>query len=151
MTGTPAEPGGDADRVERVGKGTKRFVVAFLAVFVVCGLGSVELWPLTGWRLYSALRTEERSSWQLRAVDADGDEQPIVLGDLPLGYRNTTSILDEFPSLTADERDEVCDAWAAALDDSERVVGVHVYRVRKTVVDGSVVDRRLEYTCGAGS
>ncbi len=150
MTGARADTTGDVEPAERVGRGLRLFVVGFLGVFVVCGLASIEVWPLTGWRLYHQLRTEERVDWQLRAVDAGGEESPIVLGELPLGYRNTTRFIGEFPSLTDDERDGVCAAWATPLlETGASVASVRVYRIRTAVVDGSVTDRRLEYECAA--
>ena len=36
--------------------GQRRFVGVILALLVVPGLGGFELWPLTGWKLFSANR-----------------------------------------------------------------------------------------------
>jgi hypothetical protein len=133
-----------------VGAGTRRFVHAFLAVFVVCGIATFELLPFSGFRLFAEPRGAERRSWQLRAVGSDGDEHPIVLADLPLSYRNTSLLLEGWDGLSATERDDICDAWSGPLRGS----GVHVAEVRIYRVVGSVrpdappPERRLAHTCG---
>jgi len=40
----------------------RRFVNVYLALFIAFGLVQLELWPLTGFRLYAEIRTEERTS-----------------------------------------------------------------------------------------
>ena len=131
---------------------TRRFVHVFLAVFVVCGVGTFEVFPFSGFRLFSELRGEERQSWQLRAVDEDGTEQPIVLADLPLSYRKTSLLLDDFDELRPAERDAICEAWAGPLRASGTVVAaVRAYQVVESVrPDGPPPVRRLAYTCAEG-
>ncbi len=133
-----------------LGRWTRWWVYAFLLVFAVTGVAHLELFPFSGFRLFSELRTEERHSWQIRAVGPDGDETPIRLSELPLAFRNTSTLLLEFDDLTEEGRDAVCDAWAQPRRDHGAVVtGVRVYAVVGSVrPDGPRPQRRLAYECG---
>ncbi len=105
----------------------RAFVYAFLAVFLVCGAFEIEHWPLTGFRLYTEIRTEERTSTRVIALLADGGTEEVVFVDLPFGYHSTNRLLSDFPDMTQEERDEICDAWVQPLrDDGVEVVGVRV-------------------------
>ena len=130
---------------------TRRAVHLFLLVFALTGLAHLELFPFSGFRLFSELRSDERVSWQLLAVDADGEESPIRLSELPVGYRNSTKLLPGFADLTEAERDAICDAWAAPTRASgQEVVEVRVYEIVQGVhPDAAPPDRRLAHTCGA--
>jgi hypothetical protein len=77
----------------------------------------------------------------------------IRLGELPVAYRNTTTLLHEFPGLTAAERDRICDAWTQpARADGRPITSVRVYEVVESVrPDGPAPRRRLAYECGSGS
>lgn len=122
----------------------------FLAVFLVGGLLHLELFPFSAFRLFSELRPAERQSWELRAVDQAGDEHPLDLAELPLAYRNSTKLLLDFPGLDANERDAICDGWAApGRAAGEDIVRVHVYAVTESVrPDGPPPQRDLAYECG---
>jgi hypothetical protein len=139
-----------ADDRAAVARWVRPCLYGFLAVFTLCGLLSIEVWPLTGWRLYHERRLQDRSSWQIVAVDDAGHEETVQLDELPLGWHNTSKLIGEFPSLSAAERDEICLAWvqpARAADES--VVEVRVYRVRSTLrSDPSDRSRQLAWTCG---
>lgn len=123
---------------------------AFLAVFALTGVAHLELFPFTGFRLFSEVRTDERESWQLRAVDTNGEEAPIRLSELPVGYRSSSKLLAHFPDLSARERDEICDAWAEPLRDGGMpVLEVRVYALVQSVrPDGPPPQRQLAYECG---
>ena len=139
-----------ADEGPPVSARTRRFVHLFLLVFAITGVAHLELFPFSGFRLFSELRPAERQSWELRAVDETGGEIAIRLGELPLGYRNSTTLLRGFAGLTAVERDEICDAWAAPLRDrGNAVVSVRIYSVVQSVrPDGPPPTRALAYACG---
>jgi hypothetical protein len=119
---------------------------------VLCGVFAIERWPLTGFRLYSDLRVEERHSPSVVALLADGSEVRLRFDDLPMGWHATDRILRQFPGMTQDERDEVCDAWVQPLqDDGADVVGV---RVDDMVAHLAEPDRPPEavavlYRCGS--
>ena len=137
-------------REPEVSPRTRRVVHAFLVVFAITGLAHLELFPFSGFRLFSEVRGEERTSWELRAVDEAGREIPIDVDRLPLGYRQAKRLIATMPDLEPDARDELCDAWATPL----RERGVHVERVRiyRTVAsvrpDGPPGERVLQYECG---
>ena len=130
----------------------RAFVYAFLAVFSLAGVAQIEQWPLTGFHLYTAIRTEERTSTRVIALLADGGTEEVVFGDLPFGYHSTNRLLSDFPGLTQAERDEICDAWVQPLrDDGVDVVGV---RVDEYVTHLGEPERSPErvgvlYRCGA--
>jgi hypothetical protein len=144
----PAE-GVAADQGLAVSARTRHLVHAFLLAFAITGIASIELYPFSGFRLFSALRGDERKGWQLQAVDADGGETAIRTGDLPSGYRQTRSI-PEMDDMTQEERDEICNAWAGPLRDRGLdVVGVRIYRTVMSVrPDRGLVERTLRYECG---
>ena len=47
----------------------RRFVAAYLAVFLVCGLAGFEAWPLTGWRLFADARPARQPGFQAVTVE----------------------------------------------------------------------------------
>ena len=144
-------PGGGVDP-PAVSARTRHLVHAFLALFVVCGVATFEVLPFSGFRLFSERRGDERASWQLRAVDDEGAELPIVLGDLPLSYRGTTLLLDGWSGRSAAERDGICRAWSGPLRASGVAVAeVRIYRVVTSLrPDGPPPTRRLAYTWARG-
>lgn len=129
---------------------TRRLVHLFLLVFAITGMAHLELFPFSGFRLFSELRPAVRHSWELRAVDEAGDEVPIRTADLPLGYRSSTLLLRDFDDMSPAARDEVCDAWATPLRDAGTVVvQVRVYSVVRGVRPGAPPpERHLAYECG---
>lgn len=129
------------------------FVGAYLGLFVAVALAEVNLWPLTGWRLFSTLRGPTQSGWEAVVVGPSGEEAPLPFGRLPRGYRGALHVLQGFPSLSYDERTAVCRAWADGVRSlGEPVAGVRVYRTRSTVsLDGSppttATVREWAYSC----
>ena len=142
----------EADEGSAVSPRVRRAVHWFLLAFAITGVAHLELWPFTGFRLFSELRTAERTGWAIVAVDAEGDEQGIDLADLPVAFRNTARLIDGFARRTPAQRDEICDAWAeAARDDGQDVEHVRIYAVRASVrPDGPPPVRTLAYACGRG-
>lgn len=129
---------------------TRHLVHAFLLVFALTGVAHLELYPFSGFRLFSEVRGEVRTSWELRAVDDTGREVAIDVDRLPLGYRQAKRLIPTMSRLDEDERDALCDAWATPLRDQ----GIDVDRVRiyRTVAslrpDGPPAERTLLYECG---
>src|SRR4051812_18783793 len=95
-----------------VGRGTRVFVRGFLAVFLLCGLLSIEVWPFTGFNLYARRHHRTREGWQVVALDAAHVEQRISFEALPIAYRKTTKLLDDDTAHA--RRVEVCASLAAA-------------------------------------
>jgi hypothetical protein len=133
-----------------VSRRVRWFVYGFLGLIVVCGVAGIEAWPLTGFKLFSAIRSDERVSWQIVWVDPDDHEEVISLAELPVSYRNTTTILLTFDHLTPAARDEICDAWAQPHRDRGRPVeSVRIYRkVSLLGPDRSPPTRELRWECG---
>jgi hypothetical protein len=118
----------------------RAFVVAFLGAFVLCGLFGLELWPLTGWRLFSQLRTDHQVAWQATAVEEDG-EKPIRFAELPRTYRNFPLVMRTYSTLPRAEQLAACRLWLdAAQGQSPAATAMRIYRI----------DWYLSYGHGAG-
>jgi hypothetical protein len=130
----------------------RRAVHLFLLVFAVTGIAHLELWPFTGFRLFSEVRTAEREGWAIVAVDHDGGERPIRLAELPVAYRNTTRLVDGFERRTDLERDAICDAWTHVVRARGGDVDhLRIYAVVDSVrPEGPPPARTLAYECGSG-
>lgn len=116
------------------GVGTRLFVYGFLLLFALCAARSIEWWPLTGWRLFSQVRTGAAYGWEVVTVDGGGVERPLPVAALPRGYRGVLQVAGAFPRLSAAARDDVCRAWAHGVEDlGQTVVAVRVYRTRAPV------------------
>jgi hypothetical protein len=135
----------------------RRFVTAYLAVFVVCGLAGLEAWPLTGWRLFADARQAVQPGWQAVTVDRAGRETPVPFRDLPAGYQGYVQVLNGFPALAPDRKVAVCRAWAEAVRArGGEVAAVRLYRTETDVSQragrrGAPPRRTLRYTCRDGS
>lgn len=132
--------------VPEVSRRTRRGVYGFLGTFLLIGVAHVEwFWPFTGFRLFSEVRPADRESWQIVAVDADGDEAIVRLADLPVAYRNSTRLLPGFDELDQAERNEICAAW---VDGRTGVVEVRIYAVvTRLRPDAPPPTRTLAYRC----
>jgi hypothetical protein len=111
-------------------------VYGFLAAFLACGFFTIELWPLTGFELYSEVRVEERRSEALVVELADGREKRVNFDELPFAWHATNRIASDFDEMTQAERDEVCDAWVQPLrDDGLDIVGIRIDEVVAHLAD----------------
>ena len=135
-----------------VSRRVRRGVHLFLLAFAVTGVLHLELWPFTGFRLFSEVRTAQHEGWAIVAVDGDGEERAIRLAQLPVAFRNTGRLIDGFDRRSTAERDAICDAWAdAARAHGEDVDRVRIYSVVESVrPDGPPPVRTLAYECGTG-
>jgi hypothetical protein len=86
----------EADRAP--GALPKAVVILTLVLLVVAGLRSTEAWPLTGWRLFSGVRTDHQTGWSFETVDPSGATAPLSLSSLPLGYQLATWRLSGVPA-----------------------------------------------------
>jgi hypothetical protein len=121
------------------------FVYGFLVLFVSCAAAGREWWPLSGWKLFSSVRSETAVSWQIVTVDDDEAEHPIPWSALPRSYRGWLHIA---PELAADARARAgaCQAWQSAV---ERHSGIEVREIRgyRTTRHGAELERDLRFTC----
>jgi hypothetical protein len=107
--GSPAAPQPE----DAVPRSARWLVGVLLVLLLVPGLVGFDLWPLTGWRLFSLSRDATQTRWVLEAVDTDGSSRVVSLEELPLGYRHAEWPMAELPGSSTERRDDVC---AALLD-----------------------------------
>ena len=119
---------------ERPGTHIRAFVFAFLGFFMLTGLLGMEIWPATGWRLYSTLRHEQRWGWDVVAVGGDGVERSIPFRELPAAYHGVTYFLAHFGDLSPAERESACTSLGAAARAGEiDVEAVRLYQIRTSI------------------
>ena len=122
------------------------FGPGLVAVLLAVGVVEAEPWPLSSMRLFSQVRTDRSSGFE---VFLDGDR--LDLGELGRGFRGAHHLLPRFASMTQAERDDVCAAWATAA--GRPGAAVRIDRVTWTVPTGPdearrEVARREAWTCG---
>lgn len=120
------EPGGATDTdggvdvADDTAPRSARILVAVLFVLLlVPGVIGFDLWPLTGWRLFSLSRDATQNFWVLEAVDGDGERQVVSFEELPLRYRHAAWPIADLQGASTATRDELCHALL------ERVVDLH--------------------------
>lgn len=114
----PAEPGPAPTGDDEVPRRARVLVAVVLVLLLVPGVVGFDLWPLTGWRLFSLSRDADQTRWVLLAVDAEGDRDVVSLEELPLGYRHAEWPMSELPGAGRARRDEVCQALLGAVVDA---------------------------------
>jgi hypothetical protein len=134
------------------------FVAVFLAAFVICALATVEAWPLTGWRLFSHLRSDEQTAWSATAVDSRGHEHEYPLGASEMGYRGFIFLMGGFAERSPAEQLELCDTWR---EGSSELLGFEASEVRIYLSEWTLSERErdravrgepeLRYTCRPGA
>lgn len=141
---------------DKVSRPARVFVSAIIGLIVVFAALDIELWPMTGWRLFSTIRDEAQTGWVAEATDAQGDARIVSFEELPLGYRNSAWVVAELPDASAEQRESVCQAMFDAISEVEPdTVSVRVARDRARLEeqDGEwVVIHDLEtlQTCDSG-
>lgn len=105
-------------------------VVTYGLVVVLAGAvwTQTEAWPVTSYRLFSAVRTGTSASLELVAVGADGEPRPVrVTGGAVAGTRHQYR---ELPGLPEAERRERVEAWLRVAGvDPATLVEVRLERV----------------------
>jgi hypothetical protein len=135
----------------------RRFVAAYLGVFLVCGLAGFEAWPLTGWRLFADARQARQPGFQVVTVDRAGRETPVPFRDLPAGYQGHVQVLKGFAELAPRRQLAVCQAWAEAVSDrGGEVAAVRIYQTetdlaRRVGERGAPPARTLRFVCRDGA
>lgn len=111
---------------------TRAALYAFLGAFVVCAVVGVEAWPLTGWRLFSRLRTAEQVTFDAVYLRGDGVEERVPVDRLPRGYRGVLQVVEGASAADDATRREVCDAYLAGVRQVDpRAVAVVLRRVER--------------------
>ena len=134
----------------------RAFVAAFLGAFVLCGLFGLELWPLTGWRLFSQLRTDHQVAWQATAVGTDGETQ-VRFAELPRAYRNFPLVMRTYSELPHVPQVEACRLWLEAAQEAHpAATELRIYRIdwhlsyRHGSRDGPPPRKTLLMSCADG-
>ena len=121
-------------------------MAVFLTVLVVCALAAWNVWPFPAWELFSRLRTDQQTGWELVAVDAAGHEHRDPIVSLAHGYRGFGFLMTSFAERSAAERDAICAAWLRGAVDgfgsSTRLLRIYQLRWRLS-------DRRRKRTAAA--
>lgn len=87
------------------------WVAALLTLLVVPGVIGFDLWPLTGWRLFSLSRDASQTEWALDVRDGrSATFREVDLELLPLAFRNAAWPLAELPGASTARRRAVCEA-----------------------------------------
>jgi len=146
-TGSTAPPAG-------VPAPARWLVRGFLAAFLLCSVFGLELWPLTGFRLFSRVRHETRFIWTADAVLPGGREAGVVFTALPRAYQGFGLIMKGFRHLSPDAKRASCEAWLAEVRRVDGpAVALRLYRVtwtalpRKGARPARPPPRRLDYVC----
>ena len=123
--------------VAEVPRPARWLVGVVLALLLVPGVIGFDLWPLTGWRLFSLSRDADQNRWVVQAVDGDGEVSTVSLEELPLGYRHAEWVMAELPRSSEARQVDVCRALAGAVADVRpEVVEVRLAKDAQELVEG---------------
>lgn len=132
------------------------FVWLLLGVLCVPGLIGFELWPASGWRLFSLSRDSRQTVWVLEAEVSGGDVRRVSLEDLPVAYRLADWVFADLPGSSAARREEVCIALlrATQAEVTSDVSAFQIVRDRQRLerIDGGarrMHDREVVHRCGS--
>ncbi len=133
------------------------FAVTYIAAVIACGVLTIEAWPLTGWQLFSHVRSDEQVGWKAVAVDGAGRAHDYPLARLGDGYRGFPFVVGELSSRPAGERATICRAWVRG---ARELIGVdasavRIYELRWRLSErrgsrAAPPQRRLRYVCTTG-
>ena len=137
-----------------ISSGRRAFVWVLLATLVVPGIIGFELWPASGWRLFSLSRDDTQTVWVLEA-GVEGELRRVSLEELPVAYRLADWIFAELPRASVERREEVCSALLSAVR-REVVPEAETFQIvrdrqRLERVDGGTRrhhDREVVHRCG---
>lgn len=151
--GGGAGAGADGDAVPR---SARVAVAVILALLLIPGLIGFDLWPLTGWRLFSLSRGPTQTQWVIEAMVDGGEARVVSLEELPLRYRHAEWQMRELPGASDERREAVCQALLDAVVDVEpgtRALTIARDRAELVHRDGEwATEHDLEpvYTCSRG-
>lgn len=137
------------------GAAARWLVGVTLILLSVPGLIGFELWPMSGWRLFSLARDNSQTQWVLEASTDDG-ERTVTLEELPLRFRHAAWPMADLPGSDEDRRERVCQALltpaAEAVGSGLRSLSIVKDRQRLVERDGEWViehDPETIHTCEA--
>ncbi len=118
----------------RVGLKPRLVTYGAVVIILLAGLTGREIWPLSGFLLFSFERTSRQQTWEMVVVDASGTEQRVDFAQLPDNHSGYVQLMPKMLKMPAVEQREVITAWLDGLEfDSEEVVAAKVYLVETEV------------------
>ena len=152
MSAAPSAAPSDVEP-DAVPPSARWLVGALLVLLLVPGLVGFDLWPLTGWRLFSLARDDTQTLWVLEAVGGDGSSRLVDVEELPLRYRHAEWPMADLPGASTARRQAVCEALLGAVVDVEPATAeLRIARDRARLEEGdggwSVIDDlEVIHTC----
>jgi hypothetical protein len=113
--------------VDQVPRLARPFVALLVAAMIASALFVWESWPLTSFRLFSHVRTDEQTAWVAKIVRENGTELPYPVDSLDEGFRNFGFRMAEFVDADGQRRAELCRVWVL---EAPEVAGGEVAAVR---------------------
>jgi hypothetical protein len=141
---------------DAVPRSARWLVGALFVLLLVPGLVGFDLWPLTGWRLFSLARDETQTLWVLEAVDGDGSSRLVDVEELPLRYRHAEWPMADLSDASTARRQAVCEALLGAVVDIEPATAeLRIARDRARLAEGDgewavIDDLEVIHTCRPG-
>jgi hypothetical protein len=142
---------------DRVPRFARPFVIVFIVAIIASAVCVWEPWPLTSFRLFSHVRTDQQIAWRATTVDAAGTELAYPLDDVGDGLRNFGFRMAEFVGADTARRQQICDTW---LDEAPETVGRQPVEIRLYERTWLLSDRdddgarpgseQLEFVCRTG-
>lgn len=128
----------------------KGFVVILLGMIIVCGLFGFELWPFSGLKLFSQVRTSRSTTWQVTVVYKDGKRSPYPFERLPRADRNARFVLEQLSNRSEQEKKNVCDYWKNDLPNQSLIQSVdfeHIDSIRHFDGSSTIQSQKMFYSC----
>ncbi|MFP5328141.1 MAG: hypothetical protein ACLGHT_11750 [Acidimicrobiia bacterium] len=133
----------------------RAFVWVLLALLCIPGVVGFELWPASGWRLFSLSRDDSQTVWVLEARLPGGDLRRVSLEELPVAYRLADWVFADLPTSPTGRREEVCASMFEAVrsEVAPEAVGFQIVRDRQRLerVEGGTRrhhSREVVHACG---
>lgn len=123
------------------------WVAGLLTLLVVPGVIGFDVWPLTGWRLFSLSRDAAQTEFALDVRTA-GETMfhEVDLERLPLAFRNAAWPLAELPNASSARQRAVCEALLrgvrTVIPDAEQLALVRERRRMASADDPEIAEER---------
>jgi hypothetical protein len=113
---------GAAPNTQPATPAARRLLAVVFAALLIPGVIGFDLWPLTGWRLFSLALDDTAERWGIEAVDEEGSSRLVSPEELPFGYRQAEWPMRSLPDAAPEQREALCVALATAVADIDPTV-----------------------------
>lgn len=110
---------GSEQASDGIPRSARALVAIVLALLLIPGVIGFDLWPLTGWRLFSLSRDAEQTRWVIEATLTGGEERVVSLEELPLRYRHAEWPMRELDGGSEERSEDICQALLEPVVDVE--------------------------------